>query len=284
MASITTKQLALRIKNLRAHSGLSQEEFGAKIGLARQAVGQIEAGERDVSSIELAEIARFLEISPDSILTIPMKDNGQNPDKRCSGALKLKFDKDKLRNLLLYILARCGGKPNVGETVIYKLLYFIDFDSFELRSEPVTGMNYVRLQYGPVPQAKQYVAVIDGMVERKELDIISQVYGGMAQKKYVALVDPDMSVFKAEELRLMDGVVDRLSDLNASQIKNYAHHDVPWLETEPEAVIDYRLVFERTVPFAKTDHTALWQEAAGIDSIARLGKMPKEEEEYYENL
>ena len=284
MTSITPKQLGERIKSLRAHAGLSQEEFGAKIGLARQAIGQIEAGERDVSSIELAEIAKFLEVSSDSILSTEMKDDGRNAGKRYSGVLRLKFDKNKLRNLLLYILARCGGKPNVGETVIYKLLYFIDFDSFELRSEPVTGMNYVRLQFGPVPQAKQYVAVIDDMFERKELDIIPQVYGGMAQKKYVALVDPDMSVFTAEELRLMDGVVDRLSDLNASQIKNYVHHDVPWLETEPEEVIDYRLVFERTVPFAKTDRTALWQEAAGMDSVAHLGKMSKEEAEYYEKL
>lgn len=284
MASITARQLGLRIKSLRMQAGLSQEEFGAKIGLARQAIGQIEAGERDVSSIELAEIARFLDVSPDSILVLPVKGNSRNSDKKFSGALKLKFDKDKLRNLLLYILARCGGKPNVGETVIYKLLYFIDFDSFELRSEPVTGMNYVCLQYGPVPQAKQYVAVIRGMVERNELDIISQVYGGMAQKKYVALADPDMSVFKAEELRLVDGVVARLSDLNASQIRDYVHHDVPWFLTEPEAVIDYRLVFERTAPFAKTDRTELWQEAAGIDSIAHLGKMPRGEAEYYENI
>jgi len=31
---------------------------------------------------------------------------------------------NKFKNVLLYILERCAGKPNVGETVLNKLLYF----------------------------------------------------------------------------------------------------------------------------------------------------------------
>ena len=30
------------------------------------------------------------------------------------------------------MIEKCGGKPNLGETVLYKLLYFIDFDNFEI--------------------------------------------------------------------------------------------------------------------------------------------------------
>ena len=35
---------------------------------------------------------------------------------------------DKFKEVLLYILERVGSKSNVGMGVIYKLLYFIDFD------------------------------------------------------------------------------------------------------------------------------------------------------------
>ncbi|MDD4141558.1 MAG: hypothetical protein PHR20_02025 [Bacteroidales bacterium] len=34
--------------------------------------------------------------------------------------------------VLLYILERCSGKTNVGKTVLYKLLYFSDFNYYEL--------------------------------------------------------------------------------------------------------------------------------------------------------
>ena len=47
------------------------------------------------------------------------------------------FDPKKLKNVILYILEKCAGKPNVGETVLYKLLYFIDFDNFEINNQGV---------------------------------------------------------------------------------------------------------------------------------------------------
>src|SRR5665811_2454349 len=55
------------------------------------------------------------------------------------------------KNVLLYILERCAGKPNVGETVLYKLLYFSDFNYYELYEEHLSGARYRKLPYGPVP-------------------------------------------------------------------------------------------------------------------------------------
>ncbi len=45
----------------------------------------------------------------------------------------------KFKEVLLYILGKVGSLPNVGETVIYKLLYFIDFDYFEMYEEQLIG-------------------------------------------------------------------------------------------------------------------------------------------------
>lgn len=58
----------------------------------------------------------------------------------------------KFKNILLYILERCAGNYNVGETVLYKLLYFSDFNYYELYEEHLTGANYRKLPYGPVHQ------------------------------------------------------------------------------------------------------------------------------------
>lgn len=279
MASITLKKIGSRIKHLRIGAGLSQTDLAEKLSVSRQAVGQIEAGERAVSGIELAHIAELFAISTDSLLREP-----EVKPERFLTRLDIHFDPEKLRNLLLYMLTRCGGKPNVGETVLYKLLYFVDFDSFELRSEPMTGMSYMKLQFGPVPLRRQYLPVIEGMEARGELKIIKQVYMGMAQKKYVALADPEIEDFSALELKTINSVIDRFSDMTAGQITAHAHEDVPWQETEAEGVIDYRLVFSRTASYARSDREAIWQDAAGADAQKGLGKMSQKEFEYYENL
>ena len=57
----------------------------------------------------------------------------------------------KFKEVLLYILSKVGSKPNVGETVLYKLLYFIDFDYYEKFEEQFIGATYIKNHYGPTP-------------------------------------------------------------------------------------------------------------------------------------
>ena len=65
----------------------------------------------------------------------------------------------------MYILERCAGKPNVGETVLSKLLYFSDFNYYELYEEHLTGAKYLKLPYGPIPQKLD--AMIMQMMDNK---------------------------------------------------------------------------------------------------------------------
>ena len=281
MTKSTLKTLAMRIRNLRINAGLSQADLAENLGIARQSVGQIESGIRDVNSIELAHIAKLFGVSADSLLN---QEELKKRHSEFSGKLNIVFRAEKLRNTLLYVLSRCGGKPNVGETVLYKLLYFIDFDSFETRGETVTGLQYVKYPFGPVPLSCLYLPVVRDMEKQGDLEIVKQIYHGMAQKKYVALADPDPDAFSGAEMKLINDVIDRLSDMTATQIKTYVHGDAPWLNTEAEEVIDYRRVFERTAPFARSDREAMWQEAGGADSLKRLGRIPKGEADYYQAL
>ena len=54
---LTKEELGRRIRSARESCGLTQEQLGEPAGLGRVAVGQIEAGTRSVSSIELDRIA-----------------------------------------------------------------------------------------------------------------------------------------------------------------------------------------------------------------------------------
>ncbi|HZR92983.1 MAG TPA: XRE family transcriptional regulator [Gaiellaceae bacterium] len=60
---LTREDLGLRIARARESAGLSQSELARRVGLSQSAVSRIESGVRGVDSIELAEIARVLDVA-----------------------------------------------------------------------------------------------------------------------------------------------------------------------------------------------------------------------------
>jgi len=155
---------------------------------------------------------------------------------------------EKFKNIVLYILERCAGKPNVGETVLYKLLYFSDFNYYELYEEHLTGAKYRKLPFGPVPQKLD--SLIQQMIEKQQLQRVKTVYRGFAQTRYLPLVKADLKALKASEAEVIDRVIEQMSDWSASAISEYSHKDMPWLVSKDGEEINYELAFYREAPFS----------------------------------
>ena len=58
-----TKDLGIRIKELRQKTGLSQEKFALKIDMDRTYFASVEAGRRNISIINIKKIADGLGVS-----------------------------------------------------------------------------------------------------------------------------------------------------------------------------------------------------------------------------
>lgn len=155
---------------------------------------------------------------------------------------------EKFKNVLLYVLEKCAGKPNVGETVLYKLLYFADFNHYELYEEHLTGARYRKLPYGPVPQ--KISAILNQMTEQGELKRIKTDYHGYPQVRYLPLEKADLTSLRASEKEVIDKVIEQMSDWSAAAISHYSHKDMPWLATKEKEEINYELVFYREPPFS----------------------------------
>jgi len=275
---ISQKRLGDKIKTWREEKTISQEEFAKAVGIGRVAVSEVERGNRGVDAIELVKIAGFFNVSADALLS------DDKPSEGSSLENNFKFLPIKLKNIILYILEKCGGKPNLGETVLYKLLYFIDFDGFEITGRPLTGLNHVHRQFGPVPATKEYCGVIKKMQSANQLKIFAQEYYGLTQKRYVALSNYEEDSLNLREIKIIDSVINRLSDMSARKIEDYVHEDAPWKLTKDSQTIPYCLAYDRKAPYAQVDHNMEMQNAAGSDTLKALGKMSDEEEAYYNNL
>lgn len=58
MRNMLQTQVGLRIKELRNNEGISQEQFALRIGMDRTYLASIEVGQRNVTLLNLAKIAR----------------------------------------------------------------------------------------------------------------------------------------------------------------------------------------------------------------------------------
>ncbi len=270
------------LKKMRDEKGISQAVLAKALDIPRPSVAQIEKGARDVSISELNVILEVFQISYYDFMSLiqPKTEKTKGNNK-----LKIEFNENKFKNLLLYILQRCGGKPNVGETVLYKLLYFCDFDYFELFEKPLTGMPYRRLQYGPVPNQTYYNPIVNSMIKNGELERISRPYiGKTVQTRYIACVESDQNIFTPQEIKVIERVINRLSDMNTRQIEDHSHRDTPWLIHKDGEIIDYGSVFTREGEFAQRDYNSEFMQMATRDSFGALPETSKEEYNYYMNL
>ena len=154
----------------------------------------------------------------------------------------------KFKNILLYILERCAGKPNVGETVLHKLLYFSDFNYYELYEEHLIGAKYIKLPYGSIPQ--ELDAIITQMIDNGQLQRVKTAYHNSLQTRYLSLQKGNLTELKASEKETMDRVIEQMSDWSALAITNFAHKDLPWLATKEGEEIHYELAFYRETPFS----------------------------------
>jgi len=251
--------LGTRIKELRKKSGISQERLAEKLGISRPAISQIENGERKICAEELQKLAEIFNMSIDSFLNLEKEPVVIVQDVKASYNTKSQIrinvpqkNLEKFKEIVLYILNKVGSKPNIGETVIYKLLYFIDFDYYEKYEEQLIGATYIKNRYGPTPL--EFKKIVEKMIKEKELEKVESRYFEYPQTKYLPLRKPNLSKLKATEIELVDEVLNKLSDMNANQISEYSHNDVPWLTTEENKAIEYESVFYRTPPYSVREY------------------------------
>lgn len=252
---LSQKQVGQRIAELRKMNGLSQEELAIRIEISRPSLTQIELGNRSVDILELQKLSQVLRFSLDDFMSenfsVSQELNAKEEKKSKQREERISVPElqvNKFKNVLLYILERCAGKPNVGETVLYKLLYFSDFNYYELYEEHLTGAVYRKLPYGPVPQKLD--TTIRQMMDNGQLQRVKTEYRGYPQTRYLPLEKADLTELRASEKEVIDRVIEQMSDWSAAAISSYSHKDMPWLASKEGEDINYELAFYRDAPFS----------------------------------
>ena len=234
---VTSKQIISKRKKFN----ISQEELAKVIGVSRPTLSKIEKGERKMTKEEREKMEAYFEGlggNEDYIrINIPQKNI------------------EKFEQVLLYILEKVGAKPNVGMTVLYKLLYFIDFDYYEKYEEQLMGLTYFKNHHGPTP--REFKEVVDRMKKEGKLIEVPKRFFDKEQIKFLPKIEADLSVLNGRELEMIDDVLKRYSDRTAKELSEMTHRDIPWQVVDFKENIDYEFAFYRTDEFSVREYGEL---------------------------
>ncbi len=236
-------------QQLSIDQSLTQQDLADTLSISRPTVAKL-INNSDLLSVEQLKIlADKYNVSTDylmgkSSLPKPLfdKPNSALPEPEMRDNIPHN-SKVKFENAMLYILAKIGARPNIGQTILYKIFYFLDFDYYEKYEEQLIGLTYIRNHFGPTP--KYFKTFIDQMIEDEKLEEIKTKYFRNDQTKYLPRVDANISCFNPLEMAHIDWEIKRFENMTAAEASELSHQDLPWLTSKQGEVLQYESVFYR---------------------------------------
>lgn len=239
------------IKTLRLKSKYTQEYVASVLNISRQSYAILENDNAKIKIEQIEKLSNLYNISKSDLINQKEKNINiniiSNSPEEENYDIRINIPQsniNKFKQVMLYILSKVGAKPNVGQVVLYKLLYFIDFDFYEKYEEQLMGITYLKNHYGPTPA--EFSKVIEDMKKHKEIEEVKSKYFSYDQTKYLPLKEYNLKCLSAIEIQHIDEELNRLSDKNAGELTELSHRDVPWIIAKERNKIDYESVFYRT--------------------------------------
>lgn len=217
-----------KVKEFRIKNNLSQEQIAKAIGVSRPTYTSIEAGKQQLSAEEAQKLASLLGISIDELLS----GNIANVEKY----------KQMILTYLRMSLSN-KGDSKIPKTKLAKLLYLADFAWYYDHSESMSGMQYRKIAYGPVPDT--FFRALDELeeagkisIERKDVDgkemfLISEQESNKNEK---------ISTLSPEEIKLMTEIGKKWKDKKTKEIVNFTHNQLPYTLCREDEIIPYELI------------------------------------------
>ncbi len=199
----------------RIASGLTQADLAKKLDVSQPMIHKYENMEYQGVSIEtLSKAAKALGVSLDLQI---FRKHGSTV-----------YSSVRQEAAILCFVQQINNKF-LGKVKLMKLLYYMDYEWIQKKGVSITGDKYLALQYGPVPKHAQ--ETLSRLKEKGFLRIEKVKAGDYDQERYLALKDPDLSVFTHEEIEHMNQIARRFEFWTATQMSDLSHEDWPWQST-----------------------------------------------------
>lgn len=152
-----------------------------------------------------------------------------------------RFNRDKFKELIVYIARRLGPEASLGRVKLAKLLMQSDFGAYARFGRPITGATYEKWEHGHLPRElllAQRDLEAGGDIRVEDVD-----YYGKRLNRIVAGRDPNLIEFTDDELAVVEDAIHRFGHESATHLSNLSHLELGWRLADWKEVIPYNTVF-----------------------------------------
>lgn len=159
---------------------------------------------------------------------------------------------ERIKNLIHYIIYQCEDPTKLGATKLNKILWFIDSNNYLKFGKPLTEATYIKLQFGPVPECVEIIKerlIAEGKIfQQKE-----SIYGNYCQEKLFSLKTPDIDMFQAHDISMIDKTINIICDEHTARSISDLSHDDIWELAKIGEEIPFYTVLSKIAPLAGED-------------------------------
>jgi len=142
----------------------------------------------------------------------------------------------KLRELILYIADRLDGDANFRAVKLNKIILKADRLSFVRTGKSITETPYMKLDQGFVPYHMKQI--LEEMKADQEIVIRNRQSYQYIQQRVVPLRDASLDLFSAQDIAIVEEVIDDSIGLNASTMSHQSH-GIAWKVAELYGTVPY---------------------------------------------
>ena len=144
---------------------------------------------------------------------------------------------DNFGKVVLYIIK---GSPGLCKTQIRKGLFLVDSIYYALHKKSLTGCEYIKEKYGPVPDTKHYKKLSNILIDYAKEKIVEDNF--YEKSSYYIKNDLELDI-KAEDKKILDIVINFISNKTAKELYSLTHGKV-YNKTKMYNLIDLKDVVE----------------------------------------
>ena len=148
-----------------------------------------------------------------------------------------KFSKEKIYNIILFF-----SKEAVLKTKLLKEMFYSDFLYYKNSCKSMTGLEYARLPYGPVPD--QFEDILNKCSQEKIIDYTVDFISDYEFHNIYAKKEFDASLFTNEELDILKKIKKKFKSFGSKDIVEFSHKERAFIETKPLSKISYDYAFD----------------------------------------
>lgn len=147
-----------------------------------------------------------------------------------------KLSKEKIYNIILYF-----SNQAVLKTKLLKEMFYTDFLYYKNNCKLITGLEYAKLPFGPVPD--QFESILNECSKEKNIEYKIDYNNQYESHNISAIKEFDSSIFNDDELEVLKKVKEKFKNYSSKEIVDFSHKEKAFTSVEFFEKISYDYAF-----------------------------------------